>query len=442
MNSMENNSIEKLFDLIINDLVLNDHNMLVAGFNNEDIEGFIQNKIIEGKNDDKYRLLDVEKLRKYGIKLFLNGDGRKAGWCFRKCYEIAPNGRKICLQYFLSLIRSKNYSEAIKVYKQFAFKNMNKFAKDDNLYLYLLSSITELDDEYKDRAINMDESDILYTDYGSWMENNMRKAILQSKFSYAYKLILKKINSMREYSLKYEIMRILIVQALEVDKQVKQKINNLVINEKYYEIIKLLNNRKKQKKLSKIENYVYLIVTDIILTMNGESIKPQEVDSDDMIMLALANCQFEWALNLNREFLIYKGEEASKDIVHILLVKLKKLLSTNLIDESNSILDDEYEGFDLYEVEDMAYYIKENNMSIYEYVKKRGLFSKYILLIKLIFARDNYIDGDYVNGDKLINEVESSFINDSDVLSFLEEVKINRDNYVYNREIYVKKREI
>ena len=63
-----------------------------------------------------------------------------------------------------------------------------------------------------------------------------------------------------------------------------------------------------------------------------------------------------------------------------------------------------------------------------KYIKKVGLLQKYALLVKLVYARDYYMDGDYVSGDKILLDVSLYNINDEDVIRLLDEVKNIRDN--------------
>ena len=51
------------------------------------------------------------------------------------------------------------------------------------------------------------------------------------------------------------------------------------------------------------------------------------------------------------------------------------------------------------------------------------------LLIKLIYARDYYIESNHILGDILIAEVEADSRKTIAVTALLEEIKVNRDNY-------------
>ena len=50
------------------------------------------------------------------------------------------------------------------------------------------------------------------------------------------------------------------------------------------------------------------------------------------------------------------------------------------------------------------------------------------MLIKLIYARDYYNEGDYENGDKFIKEVEKSFLITPKVEFFINLIKETRNN--------------
>lgn len=333
---MNKEKIEVLLRLVMYDIVLNYSTLISYNFSDEDIFWMLDNKIIMQVKDDKYKLLSVESLRRYGLKLLTDHNGKEANICFRKCYQMAPNSRKICMQYMMSLIRREDYQEALNVYDTMTKRGQVKYEKDDNLYLYLFSILTNLNSEKANKVINFGYRDIMLDK--NWQhkdENEIRKAILNSKFTYAYKLITARIYSNKdEYSVKYELIRWLLVHVLEYEKKFKANLFDLANDGEFKKIILILKNRERQRNLSKLETYI-LIICEAIVNIKNIGIVPEIIVEDtDNMYEALMGYNFELALRLNNGFLQYTGDNPSNDIINILLVKINGLINdTKLLDE-------------------------------------------------------------------------------------------------------------
>jgi hypothetical protein len=74
-------------------------------------------------------------------------------------------------------------------------------------------------------------------------------------------------------------------------------------------------------------------------------------------------------------------------------------------------------------LEDIAYFIKTNNIDLEEASISFKLNQNDINIIKLMFAKYFYILEDYENGDKLYQEVEQSKSKNGKVSMFLVKVK-------------------
>jgi len=109
------------------------------------------------------------------------------------------------------------------------------------------------------------------------------------------------------------------------------------------------------------------------------------------------------------------------------------------IQDFDDDLDDNY-GIKCLEVIDN--YIKIEKLTIEEACKKMGLSENKILLVKLIYARDYYIEGDYINGDKLLLAVEKSKNKSKTVLKLLNEIRTNKQFYKHRTNAHTRKRTI
>ena len=454
---MEKERIEIIYQILINDLDLTTESLINYGIKDEEIEFFIAKRIIEPINYRTFKLVSVEKLRQYGVKLLLNLQSRKANICFKKCYELAPTGRNIALQYFLSKIVTKNYKEAFEIFNNLEKQKPEKYEKDNNLYLYLLSMVSDyIPQEYQERIKNIKLEDIIlpYLTCNK-VENDIRIALAQHKFKYAYQLINSRNEKEADYSVKFETIRVLTTQAIGIDRRIKSNLLYQVKHEQYHEIISTLKNIKEQRQLSKIESSVLKLSEEIVNIMENKTIPTLKDTHTGDIYEAIENNNFKLAQELNKQFLEYTNINNLDNIIYILLIKLNHLIeeqikeneSQNLgsvtegtinndipetknddVQESNKEVQPSQED-ELKEIEDLAYYISSQNISLYTAKKRLGIFPEQLLLIKLVYARDYYIESNYELGDKLLKEVELSFNVTPKVIKILQKIKQERDNY-------------
>lgn len=124
--------------------------------------------------------------------------------------------------------------------------------------------------------------------------------------------------------------------------------------------------------------------------------------------------------------------------------KIIKYLEQKETEDSKRILnyflekyDQNLMGIDINKLKEIAYYIKENNMTIEVGIKMHNLTNEQVLIIKLIYVRDYYIEGIYEEGDRLLQEVEKEMNKTPAVISLLQEIKTNR--LLYKNEYSRKK---
>ena len=80
----------------------------------------------------------------------------------------------------------------------------------------------------------------------------------------------------------------------------------------------------------------------------------------------------------------------------------------------------------LYEI---VNYIRSLNIDIETGIKKIGILNEQSQLIKLICAKDYYIEGNNYLGEKLLNSVEKSNYKTGLAIKLLNEIKANKETY-------------
>lgn len=437
---MEQARIDLIYEVLINESELTTNSLQKYGLKESEIESFISSRIIEPINYKTFKLVSIEKLRRYGVKLLLTGHKLKANKCFEICYQLYPDGKHIGLQYMLAKIASKKYQEAIEIFMKLEKINQQKNEKDNNLYLYLLGVVTNcIPEELKERNKQMKQEDIIlpYLTCNK-IENKIRIAISEHKFKYAYELIIKRNQKEPEYSVKYELIRMLTCQAIEVDQKIKTKILYLTKKSQHQEIILLLTHLQSQRQLSKMETSILKLSQNIIQLTNDLPIHQLSNTNTNDIYEAIEANDFKLALDLNIELLEYTKTNKYKNVLYLLLSRLNALIEEKQENEQTNkgkqtieliSLQEEITEQELEDTEALAYYISSQNITLEMARKKIGFLTEQFLLIKLIYARDYYIESNYDVGDKLIKEVEYSTNKTPKVINLLETIKRERDNY-------------
>ena len=126
--------------------------------------------------------------------------------------------------------------------------------------------------------------------------------------------------------------------------------------------------------------------------------------------------------------------------------KLIDLLEKEETDETNQKISyflEKYDGevvnFDIEKLEQIANYMKENNMTIEEGIEKFELAPVQVLIIKLFYARHCYIEGMILSGDQILQEVEKTKQKTYPVITLLNEIRENKQFYQNRKDTYVRR---
>lgn len=427
-------SIEVIYKMLIDGIELNDNTINSYGFNKEDINKLINDKKLK-QVQDKYELVDLEAFFKYGILLSKNVNNELAYICFRKCYELCPKNNKFCYQLLTMELKKQNRKENKSYDKAFdIFINIENNAKKEisinnsRLYLYLFSFIYDsMPEEYKRKVFNIKWYDlILERKPNTKDENQIRRAIVQRRFKYAIELLDKLIKKQNNHSISFELLRALLNEVIDAENNKKEELLNLIKEEKYEEIVSILEYRFNLMGPLKIDENILLVLKTLI-RMNETNEVPFVKRGSTNISEAISNNDFELAYKLDVDFLSEYGLNKDNNVFCIALSKINNKIS-ELRNKKNN------------DIEDMAYFIKESGISLEEAVKKYSLTAKSLLLIKLVYVRDYYIEGKYLEGDTLLKEVELSKGIYLEIDKNIEELKINRYNYKDRLDINIKSR--
>lgn len=423
---MNNINMELIYKLLINDSIITDETLKIYGYSKEKVDLLLENNIIERVKQGEYSLVSVDNFIQYGLSLLKEGKNFYANKCFEKCYKINPNDENAIFQYILSLLKRNKYEEVLNV-----IKDTNHSSKDVNynLYLYLLNFLTEIPDEYREKAKNMTDDDLMLPmTRENIVENKIRRDIVENNFKFAYKS-LNKLTS-KSYTLKFEVIRELLRQVINKEEKNKRDLLDFAKKSQFEEIIQVLKEKRKLRYLGITESYVLFLAENIKEVLATRKISVPTIGNTSDMYNALMGKNFKVALELNDDYNKENGINNNKDILSILLEKLNKIIYEIKLDYSDECdtLQDAMIDKDIKDACEFAYYIKEVNICLEDAIKEWGLKGEQVLLIKLIYAKDYYIEGKILEGNLLVKEVEDSLDKSDKVLSFIEEVKSYRNN--------------
>lgn len=234
----------KIFDMLINGKPLTKNTLINNGVSLNEISNLVMKRKLVLGIDDKYLLVDTKEFLNYGIKL-LKINITMAKKCFELCYHINPTNREVALQYFLLKLDSDDYDLAYEIFGKLDRNTTIHNIKANNLYLYLLSKLTEGGYGYETIVNNFKLDDLLVDTREDTLDNNLIKTIFNGNYNDALTLVTSIINTKSNYMIKYELIRLLLIKIIEKQNMLNGDYNNNEYNtilEEAYELINMIIN--------------------------------------------------------------------------------------------------------------------------------------------------------------------------------------------------------
>lgn len=446
---IDNQKIEQIYDMVINKLPITDESLINNGFNSNEIEELLEQDILQKSNANEYTLSSMDKFYRYGIKMLLLRNYKKATMCFKICYQKEPNNRKFCLQLLSSNINLGNYTHALQIFSHLEKISTEENLPDNNLYLYILSQLTDCKGEYQERIEHMKTEDVLvsYDDKNKQnQENDIRLAIMKGKYKYALNLLNDILPNEQTYDIKKMLLKELLCDLISMEDKFKLRLLSIAKTKQYGVIILFLRKKEEKRKLNITERCIYLIVEDI-LDITKTKIVPHHISTQtNRLYEAIANRNYKLAQKLNRRYLEFYNISPEEDILDVLLTDINKLILRIKLGQEDDILKQSLKDFanDFEKTkkyaQDLAHYINSQKLTIEDATEIYGLTQEQVLLSKLIYAKDYYVVGLYSKGDAFIQEVIDSKCQNENIVNLLNEIMTNRAEYINTIKPYVRKR--
>jgi len=324
-------SLYNLYEKVINNIELTTKQLEECGFNSNDLKDLINQEILRRDKIGYYSFLDDDELFKYGKYLILLSQYEKAEICFKKCYQINPYSYKTCFQLFIRNVKIKNYEKAFEYFDKF-FNSDNPFYNNDSdFYLYLLSFVTDVPEKYKaySRCITFDDVKVSKKDTryeNIKLQNQLRQAVLNQKFGYAFKFfgeILKNGRMTQEL----EIIRTFLSQINKVQKDNNIKIIELLRLKNYDAIIKIMESIEERHNLNIIDEYVFIMAKDL-KRIEKTKIIPEITNLRSNGMFdAIYNHDYVLALELSEKYNYKNSLTDDQNIIYCFLKEIVCLIN-------------------------------------------------------------------------------------------------------------------
>ena len=286
--------INLLFNKFMDNDVLKIDELLSLGISEDEIYEMVNNGLLRHFSLYSFSLSNnVDDYLKFSKFLNKNKKFKEAIFISKKCLDIAPNNRDVCLMLFYDSVYAKDFDEAYNCLDILidGCPNNNSRMREYNFWLYLLSFVSDVPDKYREKIKNMQFSDIYVSKYDKrfsdvFCENRIRTAAFNKNFGAAISLI---NDRMGDTNISIAICNKLCYLAANSYKKTTDKLFSIISGDEYMEAISILDESRKYWELSSSEKAIYSMLKDIILLRNdGVVPKSVECESDDVLELVFS----------------------------------------------------------------------------------------------------------------------------------------------------------
>ncbi len=297
---INNENLDMIYEDVLNDRELTTKELNNYGFNSKDLKALIDDRTLVRIKRGIYTLGSVDKLFRYGKKLIRQKENDKANFCFSKCFQIDSSHRATCFQLFLINIQKKDYEEAFKYFKILYHSDNDEFInKNNHFYLYLLSMITELPENYRNYAKYLNYEDFKIDDVSDDdLQNKIRFSSYRQKFFSALKQLNDLTNQKGSSNTSLVLIRYLINQAIDVQVENRDKVLNFIKQKEYEKVREFYKELSNKRNLSIIDEYILTLTNDLLDITASKKIPVKKIFSTNNLYEAIKGNNYELALKL------------------------------------------------------------------------------------------------------------------------------------------------
>lgn len=287
---------KKLYDKVINEgIALTTKELKLLGYNARTINKLIDLEMINRVKRGHYKFINVKALFDYGYNS-LRGDKELYRRCLLRCLEIEQNNQLVVYSLFYLEVYAGDYEKAVEYLRILIDGNNKNFQKDYNCYLFLLSFLVDLPEEYQKLVDKMEVQDLLvdgndkrYKDKKKM--NEIRTAIFSGKWAYASKNL---------YVIKTGLAVDFVINRLlrVIQVRLNDTLRNLWRCGKYQEFIELLKLKQDRYSLGRLE-YTYLYLAKAYVDIMETKVIPRKKEVENGTIFDYINANdFDKALEI------------------------------------------------------------------------------------------------------------------------------------------------
>ncbi len=324
---------KNMYELFIDKKIITTQELLSLGFTNKDLTRLIEGGKIRRVQRGQYELANANNLFRCAQILASEKQYDKFHKAMERAVEVDPDFVIARFYMFLTDIKTNDYHKAFECYQELE-KCPGFYDSDKNLWLYLMSFIMDLPQEYQERVSNFKKEDVLLPITSSScttdiFHNKVRNLMMQQRFREACTLLFN-CSDYNNRRVKTLIEATLTNQVRKKERDYKGKWYELVENGKYEELYDKLETLEKLHGLSSDNKMVKNMIADLIL-MTDERDIPEVVQGGYSERLAAAIERHDYEL---AEKLFHYDESCIES-------KLLKLLFDKINFERKSIEEEE-----------------------------------------------------------------------------------------------------
>ncbi len=330
---MINFKLEKtMYDLFIDKREVTTQDLYALGFKKHDLQKLVETGKIRRVKRGVYDLDKCIGLLTYSNILFSKKNYERGRKALERCREIEPNNGSVAIRLLYNDLYDKNYEHLFEYFDVLDKNNsLVGYKKDSDMWLYLLSFITEVPERYRERVSSIRLGDIL-TDkddkrYDKLTQNRLRMNIMDFKFDDA--LEISKQISKKNKGFNDSITERLLSMISYKYSNDHRRLFNMIVAGEYDEVKEILENNKAIHGLSSADEQILSII-DALMDVKENGVVPEYSGEEiNSLYVALQKKDFRRAYELYLEN-ASKGNKSNRSI-GILLERLNLEISTILL---------------------------------------------------------------------------------------------------------------
>lgn len=396
--------LEKLYNFVIEHDGITEEQLNTLGFNDREIQELVEQEVIQSTSLGCYKYMDFRRLCDYAKRLF-KSDLQGARKYFERCLQSNADDLECNYHMFFYSIQDFDYAGSFLFLNKIYSSTNVDLIKNVKLYIYILSMIVTLPDEYRQVLDNLTEKELklIYVEENAKFikpYNQIIRLIWKKKFGDFFKVFQSIPENFQDIHLL--IIKTLMLHANGYHVNMGQNIIYNIRQKNYEYVYETIFKRNSRTICTKLESYELVLVEKIMHLVNTGIIPKIKSTGSTTVFEAIENNDFDRAMEIEEEFAIINKKVKEASIFNYLLEELYNLISEIKKFQSDSFGTQERETISVEVansnnvVPDILGQIQDKpDMDISAYVKeflKSSRYQKYDFVVLNLIRHGNIYD--------------------------------------------------